>query len=364
MNQSSVDSLIKQWVRPEIQALSAYAVPESGGMVKLDAMENPYSMPDELRQAWLQELTTSELNRYPDPNPKSVKQALREVMAIPEQSSIMLGNGSDELIQILELAVAGSGRCILAPTPTFVMYEHIAHATATRFIGVPLRPDFGLDITAMLAAIDQHQPALVFLAYPNNPTGNLFDRQQLEQIIGASPGLVVLDEAYHAFAGKSFIDQAGDVNNLLVMRTLSKLGLAGLRLGLLTGPAAWIAELDKVRLPYNINQLTQRSVRFSMAHAAVFTAQAEQICAQRETLMGVLSSIAEIKVYPSAANFILFRCLSHSANKVFKSLLGHNILIKNMHRDQSPLSQCLRVTVGSAGENEKFVTALRSVLFN
>lgn len=362
MKNPSIDSLIRQWVHPEIQALSAYAVADSSGMIKLDAMENPYPMPEELRQPWLQQLADSELNRYPDPNPVAVKQTLRQSMVIPEQASIMLGNGSDELIQILELAVAGPGRCILAPTPTFVMYEQIADATATEFVGVPLNPDFSLDMDAMLAAIDRHQAALVFLAYPNNPTGNLFERTDIEQIINASPALVVVDEAYHAFAGQSFIDRAGEIENLLVMRTLSKLGLAGLRLGLLAGPPAWIDEFDKIRLPYNINDLTQRSVQFAMAHTTLFEAQADIIRGHRDSLSETLSSLSGIKVYPSAANFILFRCLSKSANTVFESLLGDHILIKNLHRDQTPLENCLRVTVGSKKENQQFISALQSAL--
>jgi histidinol-phosphate aminotransferase len=170
---------------------------------------------------------------------------------------VLLGNGSDELIQMLILAVARPGAVVLAPEPTFVMYRLIAHWLGVRFVGVPLRADdFGLDRAAMLAAIAQYQPALVFLACPNNPTGNLFDRDDVLAILDAAPGAVVVDEAYAPFTAASFLEQVGSRPELLVMRTLSKAGLAGLRLGILAGPAAWIAQIDKVRLPYNINVLT------------------------------------------------------------------------------------------------------------
>ena len=225
-------------IRPEIRALKAYHVPDASGLVKLDAMENPYSWPEDVRREWMEVLQGVALNRYPDPDARRLRERLRSALDVPAGMELILGNGSDELIQTILMAVSNPNAVVLAPTPTFVMYEMIATFTGMKFVGVPLQPDFSLDRPAMLKAIETHKPAVIFLAYPNNPTGNLFSREDVARVIEASPGLVVLDEAYHAFAGHSFMDRLGKHDNLLVMRTLSKQGLAGLRLGILAGPAA------------------------------------------------------------------------------------------------------------------------------
>ena len=350
---------IQHWIRPELRALTPYHVPDSGGMIKLDAMENPYRWPEDLHGEWLGMLADVTVNRYPDPQARVVQQKLRAVMHIPPAMDVMLGNGSDELIQIIALALSAPGRVLLAPEPTFAMYRMIALFTGMQFVGVPLRDDFSLDAPAMLQAIEKHQPAVVFLAYPNNPTGNLFNRAQVDAIIQASPGLVVIDEAYHAFAGDSYMAQLGSADNLVVMRTLSKMGLAGLRLGLLAGPPAWLREFEKVRLPYNINVLTQVSVAFALEHVEVFDAQTAAIRAAREQLMGELQRIDGVRTYPSRANFILFRVPSGRATPIFEGLKRDGILIKNLHRTASPLAECLRVTIGTPEENTRFVTSLR-----
>ena len=283
-------------------------------------------------------------------------------MQVPDGQAIILGNGSDELIQIMALAVAQPGRIILAPEPGFVMYKMIATFVGMEYIGVPLREDFSLDLPAMLAVIKQQQPALIFLAYPNNPTANLFDEQAMLDIIRASKGLVIIDEAYHPFAGESFMPRLGQFENLLVMRTVSKMGLAGLRLGLLAGAPKWINEFDKVRLPYNINVLTQISAVFALEHADVFEAQAAAIREQRSWLLDELNKIADLQVYPSRANFILLRLKKADANKVFESLKQQDVLIKNLNPAGGVLKQCLRVTVGTPDENRAFVAALRMSL--
>ena len=245
----------QDWIRPQIRALSAYHVPPATGMVKLDAMENPYRWPKEMIEQWLVQLHAVELNRYPDPTASQLLPDLRTVMSVPPNSTVILGNGSDELIQMLLMAMADPHHVVLAPTPSFVMYQLLASVVGMPFVGVPLNADFSLNRNAMLAAIAAQQPAVIFLAYPNNPTGNLFDTQTVHEIIQAAPGVVVVDEAYHAFAGASFMHALPQYPNLLVMRTLSKMGLAGLRLGMLAGSAAWLQEFDKVRFLYNINVL-------------------------------------------------------------------------------------------------------------
>ena len=363
----STGNRMSDLIRPEIKALSAYHVADAGGMIKLDAMENPYRLPDDLIAKWLQHLSQAPLNRYPDPHATVLHDKLRAYMQVPDGQSIILGNGSDELIQIMAMAVAQPGRVILAPEPGFVMYKMIATFVGMDYIGVPLREDFSLNLPAMLAAVKQHQPALIFLAYPNNPTANLFDEQAMLEIIRASNGLangclVIVDEAYHPFAGESFMSRLGQFENLLVMRTVSKMGLAGLRLGLLAGAPKWINEFDKVRLPYNINVLTQISAAFALENAHVFEAQAAAIREQRSWLLGELDKIPGMQVYPSRANFILLRMQKNDANKVFESLKQQGVLIKNMHPAGGVLQQCLRVTVGTPEENRVFVQAMKKNL--
>ena len=347
-------------IRDEIRALSAYHVPDSQGMVKLDAMENPYCLPPDLRNEVARVVASCAVNRYPDPAASELKAALREAMDIPGGMELMLGNGSDELIQIVAMATAKPGAVLLSVEPSFVMYRMIATFVGMRYVGVPLKADFTLDIDAVLQGIAAHQPALIFLAYPNNPTGNLFDADDLSRIIRAAPGLVVVDEAYHAFADASFMPRLHEFPNLLVMRTLSKQGLAGLRLGVLAGRADWLAQLEKLRLPYNINVLTQAVAHTVLQHGDVLTAQAQAIMAQRTVLQQQLNGMAGVKTYPSRANFILFRVAD--ADRVFQGLKARGILIKNLNSSHPMLSGCLRVTVGTPEENEKFVHALRDAL--
>ena len=353
---------VTRLIRPEIRALKAYHVPDSTDLIKLDAMENPYALPEALKDVWLKVLRDVPINRYPDPSAQLLRATLKEALAVPKGMEVLLGNGSDELIQLIVMGVARSGAVVLAPTPTFVMYEMIATFVGMKFVGVPLAADFALDQQAMLAAIQQHQPAVVFLAYPNNPTGNLFDAAAIEAMVRAAPGLVVVDEAYHAFAQKSFMDRLGRYDNLLVMRTLSKQGLAGLRLGVLAGDPAWLAEFDKLRLPYNINSLTQASAVFALEHKAVLDEQAAQLRRAREQMRQDLSAVPGVTVWPSAANFILFRTDKRPAAEVFAKLREQGVLIKNLSAHGGVLADCLRVTVGTPGENDAFLQALRQSL--
>ena len=277
-------------------------------------------------------------------------------MGIPAGMDLVLGNGSDELIQMLALAVAKPGAVMLGLDPSFVMFRMLAAITGVRYAGVPLTRDFGIDTDATLDAVRQHQPALIFIAYPNNPSGNLYDAGVIARIIAAAPGIVVVDEAYHAFAGASFMPRLAEFPNLLVMRTVSKLGLAGLRLGLLAGRRAWLEHVDKVRLPYNVNVFTQLVASDVLQHAEVLGAQAAAIRGERARLMVELRRIAGVEAYPCDANFILFRVAG--ANQVFDGLKRRGVLIKNLHATHPLLTDCLRVTVGTPGENTQFLSAL------
>lgn len=351
----------EQIIRADIRALSAYHVADATGMVKLDAMENPYRLPEALRGELGGLLAEAGINRYPDPRSPELKAALRKAFAIPADLDILLGNGSDEILQILALAVAQAGATVLSVEPGFVMYRMIAKFSGLDYVGVPLKADFTLDEAALLAAIAEHKPVLTFIAYPNNPTGNVFDRAAIERIIQASPGLVVLDEAYHAFAGGlSFLDALERYDNLLLMRTVSKLGLAGLRLGYLVGKPAWLQEFDKLRLPYNVNVLTQQAAEFALRHVAVLERQAAEIVTERGRLHAAMAQLPGVSVFDSQANFLLFRVAS--ADNVFAGLKARAVLIKNLHGAHPLLNDCLRVTVGAPEENDAFLAALAAEL--
>ncbi len=351
---------VAEWVRPEIRALSAYHVPDASGLIKLDAMENPYAWPAALRAEWAELARALDVNRYPHPQAPALKEQLRDAMGVPAAAEILLGNGSDEIIQMIALALAGPGRTVLTVEPGFVMYRMIAVFAGMQYCAVPLRAaDFGLDMPALRDAIARHRPAVIFIAQPNNPTGNLFDETALVEIIEAAPGLVVIDEAYAPFTTASLLPRVGEWPNLLVMRTVSKMGLAGLRLGYLAGPVAWLRELDKVRLPYNINVLTQRAAELALRHKAVLDGQTEAIRSERTRLHEALAAIDGVQPFPSEANFILLRVPVGRARAIFDGLRAHGVLVKSLDGAHPLLADCLRVTVGTPDENAAFVAALR-----
>ena len=357
-----LEQLMDRLVSPAVRELSAYHVPDPGDLIKLDAMENPYPWPGALTDAWLETLRAVQANRYPDATAGRLKSRLRTAMGVPEGVELLLGNGSDELIQLVLLTLIRPGGVVIAPDPTFVMYRILAVATGMDYRSVPLRAaDFALDMPAMLEAIGRYRPSVLFLAYPNNPTGNLFAAHEIEGILEAAPGLVVVDEAYTPFAQESFLGALPGRDNLLVMRTLSKMGLAGLRLGWIAGHPAWIRELDKLRLPYNINVLSQVSTEFALVHLEVLEAQTARIRRDRENLFADLSAVEGIKVWPSRANFLLFRVPEGMAGQVHGALKEAGVLVKNLHGSNPLLRDCLRVTVGQPHENQVFLSALRNV---
>ena len=347
-------------IRDEVRAAASYHVPDASGMVKLDAMENPYRLPADVRGRIAAIVAGAEINRYPDAGATRLKAQLRATLGIPPEMAVLLGNGSDEIIQMLMLAAARPGAVVLGVEPSFVMFKLVAAFCGMRFVAVPLGPRFELDTGRMLAAIEEHQPALVFIAYPNNPTGNLFERASIERVLQAAPGLVVIDEAYHAFAGCTFLDRLNDYPNLLVMRTLSKSGLAGLRLGLLVGRREWLEHVDKVRLPYNVGVLTQLVAEQALTHSTLLDDQAAAIKTERTRLYDELARTPGVAPFASDANFILFR--TAAAECVFAALKQRGVLVKNLHGAHASLEQCLRVTIGTPEENDCFVTALRAAL--
>ena len=354
---------IKERIRQDIQSLHAYAVQDSAGMVKLDAMENPHRLPAALQAHLGQRLGALALNRYPGNRVNDLRIALASYAQMPEGFDIMLGNGSDELISLLALACDTPNAAILSPLPGFVMYAMSAQLQGLQFIGVPLTHDFELDEAAMLAAIAEHKPAITYLAYPNNPTANLWDDAVIENIInavGKHGGLMVMDEAYQPFASKTYINRITQHSHVLLMRTLSKFGLAGVRLGYMMGPAALIAEIDKVRPPYNISVLNCECALFALENKDVFAEQAADLIAQRATLLEALGNMPGVKCWRSDANMILVRVAD--STKTFDGMKAHGVLVKNVSKMHPLLANCLRLTVGTADENRLMLAALEKSL--
>jgi len=354
----SIDTLVANRIRPEIRALQAYPVGKAAGMIKLDAMENPFQWPEEMVAEWQALLAGCALNRYPHPVAPEVVAGLRDVMSVPDEYEVLLGNGSDEIIQLLTMAVAKPGATVMAPEPGFVMYKMISTFVGTEFVGVPLNADFSLNMDAMLAAIAETSPALIYLAQPNNPTGNLWAEEDLTAIIEASSALVVLDEAYLPFSSRNHLSWLDRYDNVVVMRTLSKVGLAGLRLGMLFGRREWLSEVDKIRMPYNINVLTQASAAFALKHYDVLESQCQVLCRERTRLAAALAELG-YEVFPSEANFILAR--GNQVRQTFEQLKEKNILIKCLDGAHPLLSECLRFTVGSPEENTALLSALTEI---
>lgn len=359
----SLAERMQKVIRQDVQSMHAYAIQPSAGFVKLDAMENPFRLPAELQRELGERLGRVALNRYPTRCVADVIAALTAYVKPPAGCKLMLGNGSDELISLLALACDVPGASILAPLPGFVMYEMSAKLQGLKFVGVPLTADFELDEAAMLAAIEQHRPAITYIAYPNNPTANLFDDAVIERIVaavGKQNGLVVFDEAYQPFSSKTWMQRMAAHEHVLVMRTLSKFGLAGVRLGYMAGAAALIDEIDKVRPPYNISVLNAEATLFALEHADEFARQAAILRDERERLHAALAAMPGVAPFPSEANMILVRV--PDSKRAFEGMKQRGVLIKHIAGLHPLLANCLRLTVGTPDENTLMIDALKASL--
>ena len=359
MSRSLADRM-KRVLRADVQGMHAYAVQPSAGMVKVDTMENPFGLPPDLRRALGERLAEVALNRYPAERGDVLRHALARHARMPEGCDLMLGNGSDELISLLTLAADVPGNTILAPLPGFVMYEMSAKLQGLKFVGVPTTADFELDLPAMLAAIEQHQPAIVWLAYPNNPTANLWDDGAIDAIIEAAPGLVVMDEAYQPFASRDSLERLRRFDHVLLMRTMSKFGLAGVRIGYLMGRAALIAEIDKLRPPFNVSVLNCEAALFALEHVDEYERQAAVVRAERERVFAALQAQPGVKPFPSQANMVLARVPEAAA--VFAGMKARGVLIKNVSGLHPLLASCLRITIGTPDENTQMLAAFEAAL--
>ncbi len=360
---STLPDRLRHTIRQDVTSMHAYAIQPSEGFIKLDAMENPFRLPPALQQALGERLARVAINRYPGRCVADVTAALSAHVGLPAGCRLMLGNGSDELIDILSVACDVPGATVLAPLPGFVMYEMSARLRGLQFVGVPLTAEFELDEAAMLAAIEQHRPALTYIAYPNNPTANLWDDAVIDRIVaavGRQKGLVVFDEAYQPFSSRSWMQRMAAHEHVLVLRTLSKFGLAGVRLGYLCGHADLIAEVDKVRPPYNVSVLNAEATLFALEHADEYARQAAQLRSERQRLQAALAALSAVRAWPSEANMILVRV--PDSKRAFEGMKARGVLVKHIAGLHPLLANCLRLTVGTPQENDAMMHALEQSL--
>ncbi len=358
-------------IRPEVRAQIPYHTGlevAPGPRVKLDANESPFPLGEAVRGELTAELARAladvELHRYPDPTGREVRGLLSRDLGVAEEQ-ILIANGSDEAIQLLQMAVAAPGASLAIPVPTFAMYAIGGRAMGIRVAEVPLGDDFALDAARFLDTLRRERPRLVFLAWPNNPTGNLFDPTAVETILRACAGrdcqaLVAVDEAYVHYSGRSFLPRLREFPNLVVLRTLSKIGLAGIRLGILIASADVVREVNKIRMPYNVNALSQAAARVVLAHGDVVAQQAAVIVKERERVLAALGPMPGVRAFPSQANFVLVRT-RRPGDAVYADLLSRGIVVRNFSRAPG-LSDCLRVTIGAPAENDAFLDGLAAAL--
>ena len=347
-------------IREDIRSLSAYHVAPAEGLLKLDAMESPYAMPEQLMEKWLSAISQTALNRYPDASMAECSALLAKHLNLSDQYDVLWGNGSDELIQILIQSIASNDSVVMSPTPSFVMYQVVSQWNRVRHVGVDLDEHFDLDIAAWRDAIATHQPSIIFLAQPNNPTGNLFSETAVDQIIEMAPGIVVLDEAYLAYSARNHQSYLDRYENVVVMRTLSKEGFAGIRLGYLLAHSSWVAEFNKLRMPYNVNSLTQTTAALVLNHMSEISERAALIVEERTRLSQQLTQLGLVS-YSSEANFIVAKTPYLGAD-VVAAMKSRGVLIKSLCGSHPLLNQCVRITVSSMDDNNVMLKALEASL--
>jgi histidinol-phosphate aminotransferase len=339
---------ISRLVKKEVSLLRAYNAKKIPCRIKLDANESPYGF-----RGALKAVAGLQTNRYPDPEAKMLRGLLAKDLGV-NKDTILQGNGSDELIYYLITTFGGP---VLYPVPTFSMYGIIAQALGEKNIGIPLDREFDLALEEILSAIKREKPKLIFLSSPNNPTGNCFSAEKILKIIERSKCIVVVDEAYQPFASeKGFLPLLKDYQNLVIMRTLSKIGLAALRTGFLIADRTIIDEVNKVRLPFNVNSLSQAVAIAALKNKKLLNSSVRAIISERKRLLREMEKIKGIRPFPSEANFILFSV--NNPDKVYDSLLKRGILVRNI---TDVANRCLRVTVGRPAENSAFLGALREI---
>lgn len=347
---------IERLIRPQVRELKAYQVEEPPVEVKLHANESPFNLDKTIVAKISESIKNIEFNRYPDAGCEELRKLLAGQLGV-EKDRLILGNGSDELIQMIIMAFGGHGSPVVIPYPTFSMYRNIAFALGEDVKAVPLDKNFDLDGEAMVNEVNKG-PSVTFISYPNNPTGNCFDEKTIIDVIEASRGIVVIDEAYFDYNKKTFLDRLEKHPNMIILRTLSKIGMASLRLGILITSQEIAHALNRVRLPYNIGSLQQTAALIALKEREGIDRAIGTVIKERERVLNEMKKIKNIHIFRSDSNFILFRI--HDGEKVFGKLLEKGVLVRNLHH-RGPLENCLRVTIGDAGQNDSFLNIIKSL---
>ena len=352
---SSVD--LAKLIKENVRSLKPYAVENIQSEIKLHANESPFPPSKELHELFITSLKKFQLNRYPDPDSKNLKQSIAKRLGANTEQ-LIIGNGSDEIILLLLQVFCNEGDTIIIPDPTFAMYALISQSLGVKAINVPLNSDWNINASQILETAEKNRSRLIFLSYPNNPTGNCFSETEVRTVIGEFNGIVVMDEAYYDFSQKSFVREIKKHNNIVVLRSFSKIGLAAMRVGFGVADSLIIQEINKVRLPYNSNMLSQSFAEHLINNFQLVQKQIDYILDERSRLIGELKKIESISVFPTDSNFFLFKT-EHSADELFYHLLYNGILVRNLS-SHPKLNNCLRVTVGTKSENDRFLSEVKA----
>lgn len=347
---------LEKLIRPQVRELKAYHVDEPEVSVKLHANESPYNLDKAVIDRISSEIEKTDFNRYPDAACDEIRTLLAAQLVV-EKEQILLGNGSDELIQMIIMAFGGHGAPVVIPHPTFSMYKNIAFAMGEEVKAIPLDGNFELRHEEMMNEVKKGL-SITFISYPNNPTGNCFSEERIIEILETAGGIVVIDEAYFDYSRKSFIKRLKDYPNMIVLRTLSKIGMASLRLGILIASEAIADVINRVRLPYNIGSLQQRAAFLALSEREGLDKGIKSIISERERLSLEMKKIKNVEIFKSDSNFILFRV--NKAGSIFNKLIEKGILVRNLD-SEGPLKNCLRVTIGRGEENDAFLNIIKNI---
>ena len=347
-------------VRDQVLKAPAYTLRTYDAEIKLNQNENPYDFPEDLKQETFRRFSARKWSRYPEFVPESLRAQLAEYAGW-YKDGILVGNGSNELLLASLLILIKDRTPVAMPSPTFQLYGLVSQILGARIAPVPLRPDMAYDVEGMLIRAEEVSAKVLILCSPNNPTGSELTSEDLHQILKRFHGHVLLDEAYHEFSGRTGMQFLHECPGLMITRTFSKaMGMAGLRLGYLMAHPDLAAQIAKAKMPYNVNQFSLTAAQVALDHRERFRPAIEAILRERDRLKQLLSEIPGIRLYPTGANFFLFQ-LPVPPRPVFEELYQQGILIRDVSA-YPMLGNCLRVTVGTPAENNRFISALRDIV--
>ena len=346
--------------RSNIDDLVPYDAKDVKAEVILNSNENPLNLPGEILSKLKSRLGEFKFNRYPDPTAHELRRLIADANGL-EPENVLVGNGGDELIFDLLLAWGGPGRTILDMPPTFSMYGIDAQVTGTNVVRIPRLSDFSIDEDAVLARVAEGDIDIVIVANPNNPTGGLSNESFLIELLKSTDAIVMVDEAYFEFSRQTMRQHMSRYPNLVLLRTFSKaFSMAGLRVGYLLAQPEVVCEFMKVRQPYSVNAFSQWVASTVYRERMVFEQGIRDLIRGRDQVLHGLSMLDGVEVFPSEANFVLFR-VEHGAALWRDLLHNHSVLVRDFSRSPG-LEDCLRVTVGTDMENSRFLTAMEDCL--